>query len=220
MTPAPVAPWSEVTAWVEKSPVAAGIRSPHPAAKTVETMGLKPGSYLHALAQNSSGLIVDAGWLRLLGGSSGDGLPGLDEANAAASGMLVVAFDVLGGVFALDGGALGAGDGSVHHFSVDSLRWEGLGLTYPAFISAMLGGATIDFYESLRWSGWEKEVGLLGPDQGLFLYPFPFTQEGKNVASSTRQALPFSELIDLHNDLVRQLDATDAGPAIPSSAFD
>lgn len=79
----------------------------------------------------------------------------------------------------------------------------------------MLGGATTAFYESLRWPGWESEVAVLRPDQGLSLYPFPFTQEGKDVSACARQAVPFTELIDLHNDLAKQLNGPGAAPDIP-----
>jgi hypothetical protein len=206
--------WAELTGLIRSSSVDNQVRPPRSDSQTAENLSLSDRSYLGALASNTSGVLVDSGWLRLLGGSFGDQLPGLDEANADARGLLVVAFDVLGGVFALDGGALGTGDGAVHHFSVDTLRWENLELTHSAFVSAMLRGATTDFYGSLRWPGWEAEVQSLRPREGVSAYPFPFTAEGKDVAAASRRAVPFVELIGLHNDMVRQLDGQ-PGSLIP-----
>ncbi|WP_420367079.1 DUF2625 family protein [Curtobacterium sp. L1-20] len=202
--------WPELAGLIQSSPVHNQVRPPRSDSRTADKLSLTNRSYLGALALNTSGVLVDSGWLRLLGGSSGDQLPGLDEANADARGLLVVGFDVLGGVFALDGGALGTGDGAVHHFSVDTLRWENLELNHSAFVSAMLRGATTDFYDSLRWPGWEAEVRSLRPQEGISAYPFPFTAEGKDVAAASRRAVPFVELIRLHNDMVRQIDGQPA----------
>ncbi|MDI5903962.1 MULTISPECIES: DUF2625 family protein [Streptomyces] len=63
---------------------------------------------------NCGGLLVDSGWLRIFGSPSGahvEGLPGLAEINAtpatfdpawSAGAGLVIAHDVLGGVFTLN----------------------------------------------------------------------------------------------------------------------
>lgn len=197
--------WPELAGLIRSSPLHNQVRPPRSDSRTADNLSLTDRSYLGALALNTSGVLVDSGWLRLLGGSSGDQLPGLDEANADARGLLVVGFDILGGVFALDGGALGTGGGAVYHFSVDTLRWENLKLNHSAFVSAMLRGATTDFYGSLRWPGWEAEVRSLQPRERISAYPFPFTAEGKDVAAANRRAVPFVELIGLHNDMVRQI---------------
>jgi len=197
--------WPELAGLIRSSPVPNQVRPPRSDSRTADNLSLTDRSYIGALALNTSGVLVDSGWLRLLGGSSGDQLPGLDEANADTRGLLVVGFDVLGGVFALDGGALGTGDAAVHYFSVETLRWENLELKYSAFVSAMLRGAITDFYGSLRWPGWEAEVRSLQPREGISAYPFPFTAEGKDVAAASRRAVPFVELIGLHNDMVRQI---------------
>jgi hypothetical protein len=203
--------WPELSELAATSPVDVVVCPPHRDSSTAATLGLGTRSFLGALARNTSGVIVDDGWLRLLGGSSTDeGLPGLDEASAGTTGLLVVAYDVLGGVFALDGGALGTGNGSVHHFAVDSLSWEDLELGHAAFVTWMLGGATVNFYESLRWPGWQDDIAPLRPRQGLSLYPFPFSVEGKDLGKVSKRAVPMSELLGMHNDVATQL-GTDRG---------
>lgn len=87
--------------------------------EALHRLQVSTGSTLGALAVHCGGLLVDNGWLRILGGGSGE-LPDLASANSlppAAQGSppphLVVAYDVLGGVFAVDGGGLGVAPGEV-----------------------------------------------------------------------------------------------------------
>jgi hypothetical protein len=76
--------WLKLTELIAASPVNVVVCPPHENSATGTAPGLGTGSYLGALARNTSGILVDDGWLRLLGGSSGeDGLPGLDEAEQA-----------------------------------------------------------------------------------------------------------------------------------------
>lgn len=91
-------------------------------------------SALGALALNCGGLLIDHGWLRVLGGG-GDGLPDIAAVNDLADParthspppFLTVAFDVLGGRFAVDGGGLGVQPGQVCYWGPDTLEWSGLG---------------------------------------------------------------------------------------------
>src|SRR6478752_8937758 len=86
-------------------------------------------------------------------------------------GFLVVAEDVLGGRFAIDGGELGVGPGTVCYFGPDSLSWVELGVGHGQFVERMLSGATTEFYDDLQWSGWEGEVEMVDLDKGLSLWP-------------------------------------------------
>lgn len=85
-----------------------------------------------AVALHTGGIVSDHGWVRLYGGGSED-LPSIAEANglsgpvSAPPGALVVAHDVLVGLFAIDGGALGVAPGEVCFFGPDTLTWDGLG---------------------------------------------------------------------------------------------
>lgn len=160
-------------------------------------LGLTERSYLGATIVHTGGITVDHGWLRLLGGAGSD-LPSLAEVNAASSGLCVVGFDVLGGVFALDGGALGTGDGHVHYFAPDTLEWGDLEIGHSQFIRAMLSESINQFYEDFRWGGWREDVETLELDRGIALYPPLFTAAGKIPNSSSRRAVPMIELVGDH----------------------
>lgn len=122
--------WRAVTDLIAACPVPVELQPPHPDGVAAAQLGLSERSWLGSIVGHTNGIVIDSGWLRLLGGGGADGLPGVREANAGATGLLVVGYDVLGGTFALDGGALGDGDGAVHSFAPDSLAWEPLGLGY------------------------------------------------------------------------------------------
>ena len=187
--------WSELAEMLETAPNARVLGGG--SAEDRKILGLTDRSYLGAMVANTGGVSVDHGWLRLLGGAGGD-LPSVVEVNMVPSGFCIVGFDVLGGVFALDGGAFGAGDGRVHYFAPDSLEWEDLEITYSQFLAAMLSDSIDQFYKPFRWDGWRVDVTGLALDRGISLYPPLFTAEGKNPSSSSRQDVPMAELAGGH----------------------
>jgi hypothetical protein len=171
-------------------------------------------SVLGALALQTGGLVLEHGWLRLLGGGA-EGLPDLAAANglpdpadpdAGPPPFLVVAHDVLGGLFALDGGGLGIAPGEVCSWGPDTLEWTGLGAGHAAFLAWALDGGAAEFYEGLRWPGWEQEVAAVPLDRGLSLDPPPFTREGQDVAAASRRPVPFAELSGFYAEMAEQIE--------------
>lgn len=126
-------------------------------------------SVLGALAWHTGGLLVDDGWVRVFGGGSGEGtgLPSLAQVNRfpsetdpawhPASG-LVVGHDVVGGVFALNGGDPAAAGrpgapGQMTYFAPDTLAWEAMELGHSGWVAWLLSGRLELFYDGLRWPG-------------------------------------------------------------------
>jgi hypothetical protein len=169
-------------------------------------------SYLGALALHSGGVLADHGWFRLFGGGSAH-LIDLATANdlgepregANPPPYLLVGYDALGGRFAIDGGGLGVAAGEVCYFGPDSLSWGGLGGGHADFVAAAIEGHLADAFEPLRWTGWQQEISHLRPDQGLSIYPPPFTQEGKDLGAASRRPVPIQELFNFYDDAARQL---------------
>ncbi len=176
--------------------------------RVLSALGVTEHSTLGALAANTGGLVVDHGWLRVLGGGHAN-LPDLVQANEIRASTpppyLIVAYDALGGRFAIDGGGLEVEPGEVCYFGPDTLSWTGIGGGHTAFVDWALAGGLPDFYADLRWGGWEREVTALGLDQGLAIYPPPFTTEGRDIATAARRPVPLVELIDFYEDMARQL---------------
>lgn len=165
-------------------------------------------SPMGAIVYETGGLLIDHGWLRILG-SGHSRLPrSLASWNEGRTmfgderppGYLLVADDVLGGFFAINGGSLGPEQGSVFYFAPDTAEWENLDYSYSQFVYWCLQGNLAGFYESLRWPGWEQEISTLGGDQAISVYPFLFTK-GKPIrepiAERHRGVVPIAEMFSL-----------------------
>ncbi len=160
-------------------------------------------SLLGALAYECGGLVVDHR-VRVLGGGTPEvkaslktwnGLPG--DAMPIDRGMVRVGFDVFGGVFALDGGAFGKGDGAVHYFAPDSLQWEPLEIGHSAWVHWLITEPTKvnEFYDIYTWPDWRLDVSRLTFDQALMLKPPPWSPEHKDLVSVTRRPAPAQDVV-------------------------
>lgn len=177
----------------------------------LQSVQVSTHSTLGALAYDTGGLLIDDGWVRLLG-SGHPKLPrSLHKWNAQrADGFYLVGDDAVGGFFALNGGALGPDLGSVHYWAPDSLEWECLELGLTDFVNAFLTSQITAFYQGLRWSTWRADLNDLSSDQCFFFYPFLFSKEG-SVGGSDRSKISISEAFDVKVDIVRQLATDEAG---------
>lgn len=178
------------------------------AERAVSTLQRGVDDPLGAVAFNAEGILVDRGWLRVLGAGGVRMREGLVEWNQKPllARATLVAHDVLGGVFALDHGGLGAGANNAFYFSPDSLTWEDMGFGYAGLIEFLLTGDLDGFYGSYRWPHWNIDVAALSPDQGLHSYPPLWTKEGKDPAQNTRRPVSMTELVSVQFEYARQLD--------------
>lgn len=174
-------------------------------------------SPLGAIAYETGGLLVDHGWLRVLGagcermrgslrtwnGVSPDALPN------PMDGALLVAHDVTGGFFALNGGAFGDAH-SVFYFAPDSLAWEDLGLSYSALLQWAFSGDLAKFYSTVRWPGWQYDVERMTGDQGISFWPMLWAK-ADSLAERSRRIVPMPELWSLQRDLSQQVEDLPAG---------
>ena len=115
----------------------------------------------------------------------------------------MVAYDVLGGTFAVNVSALPGREGEVHYFAPDTRAWEPLEVDHAGFLAWSLSGATREFYADTRWPGWEAEVRRLPLSQGLLLQPLPFSAEPGRAVPTSRRPVPFDELLGRYGDAPR-----------------
>lgn len=199
-----------LASWITSASVPVEVIPPAPSAgEVLHALQVTTWSTLGALAFSTGGLLVDGGWLRLLGiGHSA--VPRHPSRSVTswnegrATGFLLVGDDAAGGFFAIDGGALGGEPGEVHYLSPDGLAWEALGLGFTGFVRSMLGGRLALFAEDLRWTGWREDLGPLGGDEVFHFAPPLWTAEG-SVAGSSRRGVPIAEAWGLTLDLMDQL---------------
>ena len=182
-------------------------------------------SYLGALALHTGGLLVDHGWLRVLGGGSERGLPSLAHANQVPAGTqspppLLVGHDVLGGRFEVNGrdpAAVGrpGEPGDVCYFAPDSLEWEGLSVGHAGWLTWIAAGGHTAFYESLRWPGWQEETRELPLTHGIAVQPVLWSHEARrDLAATHRRPVPMHELFVLQQDFAATLATLPDGTAV------
>ena len=171
-------------------------------------------SPLGAVIHETGGILVDHGWLRILGSGS----VRLDRAihtwnlgrsfheGGRVHPFYLVADDAAGGFFAMNGGAFGSDLGHIYYHPPDTLKWEPLEMLYSAFLQWSFGRHFRKWAAALRWPGWRQEVEALSGDDAILFYPFLFTEEG-SPATSSRRAVPVSELYDQYVGGYEQADS-------------
>jgi len=186
---------SDDPAWPELSKAAAG--APNGA------IVLPPASKIQS---RECGILVDHGFVRHLGA----GCPRLPrqlaswnaELGISLDRFIIVADDVVGGVFAINGAELGPKPGRVYYFATDSLEWEDTELGHTDFVTWTFEGDLGTFYENVRWPGWENEIAALTGDQSVSVVPPMWTEgEALPIANRDRRAVPAKELWSLQQAL-------------------
>lgn len=210
--------WPLVRRWIDKASNRVEVleaREPQ-RSKALEALQVTTRSPMGAIVYETGGLLIDGGWLRVLG----SGHPRLPRTlpdwnkdrtwqdDAAPPPLLIVTDDVIGGSFAINGGGLPGPPGHVHYFAPDSLEWESLERGYADFLSWTLSGDLGSFYEGKRWPGWPEDVERLSGDRAFSVYPFLWAK-GPPVAERSRREVPMAELFELQLQMARQFSESD-----------
>ncbi|UYQ91176.1 DUF2625 domain-containing protein [Chitinophaga horti] len=162
-------------------------------------------SPMGAIIHSTGGILVDNGWLRILGSGSAKlnrSLPAWNlgksfEQPGDAPSFLLVADDAIGGFWAINGGEFGEDTGNLYYLAPDTLEWEETELSYSEFLTFCFNGDLDEFYEGFRWKGWEKDVSGLDGNEVFSFYPFLWTNEGKNIDKLERKKVPVQEAYQL-----------------------
>jgi len=168
---------------------------------------------LGAVEYMTGGIMIDGGWIRIIGSGSPRLPRSLAEWNKGktvsgyghAAGFYLVADDVLGGFFALNWGGLGIKDrGKVFYLAPDDLQWESTGNDYGEFLQFCFTGDLGQFYKGLRWRNWHQQVDTLSGDRAFHIMPPLWSVEGKDIEKDVRNAVPVGEIYFYTLDLQRQ----------------
>lgn len=200
--------WPLVHKWIaEASNHVEALAPPSDAARegALLYMQVTTRSPMGAIIFESGGIFVDHAWLRILGSGHPRlprSLPGWNfKRSFSASGepppFLLIADDVVGGFFAVDGGGLGLGRGNVCYFSPSSLAWQSTNLGYSEFLVWCFRGDLAKYYEDVRWEGWQDEARAVRGDQAMSIYPF-LSCAGPPIAERSRRAVGVAEIYDLN----------------------
>ena len=194
--------WAVVQGWLREATNTVEVLPPIEANRKSALVAIQvtTRSPMGAIIYEAGGILVDHGWIRILG-SGCERLPrSLPEWNKGrtfdeygdSAPYLLVADDVIGGFFALDGGGLGGKVGSMFYFAPDSLRWEPMKMGYSDFIYWCFGGDFAKYYADYRWNGWQEDVKNLPGDRVFSFYPFLWGK-AEGMESRSRSPIPITE---------------------------
>ncbi len=162
-------------------------------------------SALGSILFNTSGITVD-NWIRIFGSESEENRGILSYNKISENGvaskidkMLIVADDVVGGVFAMNAGKFSDGIGDVWYFAPDTLEWDSLEMKYSEFISWVVMGNTDEFYCTLRWSKWKDDVSNVNFDEAILVYPFLWSNEVE-IEKADKKIVPVEELLNINQE--------------------
>jgi len=166
-------------------------------------------SVLGSIIYETGGILVNNGWLRILG----SGHPKLnrnvpewsrhksfDEYGEQPS-FLLIADDIIGGFFAMNGGGISDQDlGKIFYFAPDTMEWESTGYGYTDFIYWCFTGDLDLFYKGFFWKGYEEDLKNISGTEAVSFFPFLWTKEGKDINNASRKIIPIQEIWDFSMD--------------------
>ena len=199
--------WPQVQDWMReaRNPVEVLPATDPDRADALVATQVTTRSPMGAIIYETGGILIDGGWLRLLG-SGHPRLPrSLPEWNVGRTSkepgdpryFLLVADDAVGGFFAINGGGLGPEIGNVFYHAPDTLEWEDLNRGYTDFVYWCFTGDLNMFYDGMRWPDWQIDLAGLAGDRAYSVYPFLFAA-GPGIQERSRRAVPIAELYGLY----------------------
>ncbi|MFZ0597176.1 MAG: DUF2625 domain-containing protein [Flavobacterium sp.] len=210
--------WTIVQDWIKTAKNKVEIL-PVDAAKAKEALyktQVTTRSPMGAIVFMTGGLLIDDGWIRILGSGNSRFNRSLPDWNKGKSfkefgetpSFLLIADDAIGGFYLLNGGGLGSDVGKIYYFSPDNLEYEALDITYSEFLEFCFNNNLDKFYEGNRWNGWREEVSKLKGDEVFNFYPFLWSAEGSDINKSSRKIIPVEEQYSLNLDLRKQMSSS------------
>lgn len=153
------------------------------AKKQLVDLQVSTRSTLGAVVYETGGILINHGWLRILGSGHSDlprSIPSWNQ-QCGMNQALLVADDVIGGFFAINGGMFLGSLGGIWYFAPDSLEWEDLEIGYTDFLHWAMTGDIHTFYSPFFWKDWEQDVSSLKGDEMLSIYPFLWSKEAREL---------------------------------------
>lgn len=196
--------WDLVSEWISTAKNAVEVlpADPKKGKDALYNTQVTSRSPLGAVVLMTGGILVDNGWIRILGSGSAKMTRSLPSWNKGKSyrdsiaegvGYLLVADDAIGGFFIQNNGSLGDDRGKIYYLSPDNLEFEPMNITYAEFLLFCFNNDLDKFYKPYRWKGWENEVKNLSGDSTYNFFPPLFTKEGNDMKNVSRAIVPVQE---------------------------
>lgn len=207
--------WKLVNEWIgtAKNKVEVLLADPQKAKDALYYTQVTTSSPMGAIVYKTGGILIDNGWIRILGSGSeklNRSLPDWNKGKSfkefgEAPSFFLIADDALGGFYILNGGAFGTDLGKVYYFAPDNLEYEQLDISYSEFLEFCFNNDLDKYYSGSRWENWKQEVSELAGDQVFSFYPFLWSEQGSDINKVHRKPIPIEEQYNLNLDLRKQL---------------
>jgi Protein of unknown function DUF2625 len=195
--------WPIVKQWIDtaKNKVEVLPADPTKARDALYKTQVTTRSVMGAIVFNTGGLLVDNGWIRILGSGSAVMQRTLPDWNKGKGfkefgdtpDFFLVGDDAAGGYFAINYGPFGKDTENVYYLSPDNLQWEPLDMNYEDFIRFCFNSDLNKFYEGIRWSSWLKDLRRLKADEVFHMMPPLWSKEGKDVEKNSKTPIAADE---------------------------
>jgi hypothetical protein len=170
-------------------------------------------SLMGAIIYETGGLLIDNGWIRILGSGNTRMKRTLPDWNKGKTfsefgepaPYLLVADDAIGGFYAINGGFFGEDAGNLYYFAPDMLKWMPMEMGYSQFLVFCFDTNMDDFYPGLRWNNWQKDVSALHPNYAYSFYPFLWTKQGVDINNVHKKIIPVEEVYQFNMDTANTL---------------
>jgi len=209
--------WPLVQKWIDSAKNKVEILPADPARASEALYNTQVSTYstLGAVIYNTGGIMVDNGWIRILGSASGRLNRSVPEWNKGKTivefgdkpGYLLVADDAVGGFFAINYGAFGTDLKNVYYLAPNSLNWEPLNAGYGEFILFCFDSDLSVFYKGLRWSSWDQFIGNLDGSKSYSFRPYLWSEQGTDIDKCTRKLVTTEELFKFNIEKQKELKA-------------
>ena len=174
---------------------------------TLTQLQVTTRSPMGAITYETGGILVNHGWIRILGSGSAKLPRTITNWNFGKSftewgqqpSFLLIADDIIGGFYAINNGGISEeGIGKIFYFAPDRTVWEPMDMTYTQFLLFCFSGKVDQYYQNFYWTNWQTEIAKLNGDKGIHCMPPLFTKEGENLNLVSRSQVPIQELWDLY----------------------
>ncbi|TBO39564.1 DUF2625 domain-containing protein [Pedobacter kyonggii] len=169
---------------------------------------------LGSVIYNTGGILVDNGWIRILGSGSERLSRNVAEWNKGKTikeygdniPYLLIADDAVGGFFAINYGGLGKDIKNVYYLEPNSLTWQPLGAGYGEFLVFCFDSDLSKFYKGLRWSSWNQFIANLDGTKTYSFRPYLW-EEGTDIDKCTRKLVGIEEMYRFNIMKSKELNA-------------
>lgn len=176
------------------------VENENPRSEAILEWAKIPQSQDLAAVVNYAEVITVDDWIHVLGhGKGADGQTIFKLSSLPKDDLLydalVVATDVLGGLFAICVDKTDSSYGDVFYLQPECLEWEPTGFGYSEFLVWLAEDDLDEFYQDVRWEGWRDMSAHVGVDSAIRFTPDVWFKSC-DFSASPRQIVPFKDVLE------------------------